>query len=483
MTDINIQNTNTEVITEEQAAVLMANAMLGLPGNKQMNLDYDGDENTPLIDTEKVVNDDDLGELKHVLALNHVELDDNNGLVITKEEATVLMANTMLNRDKDLNLYYGGDENNILIDTENVVNNDDMPGLEEVNDNRGNFIPMEIPEGYVTDNGIGYYRPNQYILRDEIRENLKLVQGDILETRHTGAHSHKKIFTLEDIPVDFVADQNLVRGLAFAPDLTHTPEALQQIYGRMFRHETNEMPELDDEDDDVPELDDEVQQDPLHNNSPAVSQAYMNDMVKPYVDALKQAESKESIQLWLPLVFEGDYLLQMTEVVDKSIDVESARNMIIRNLIYNIYAVASVKDQNIITPWDIAQYRDEQLTKLFGPGLTTLPVRVSVGGKTYAHELSQDFLFGLLSVLSQNVEYVFTMSGTPITIDDISLQYSPNQKMKYSADLPCGPVAFESPDVIQGVMTAAQWLKSDAHKFVTDLTTITTDGKRTALNF
>lgn len=237
------------------------------------------------------------------------------------------------------------------------------------------------------------------------------------------------------------------------------------------------IPEENNDDDDENNYDPEIKVSPF-------TQTYVNLLVKPYIDALSHANSKEGLLEWLPLVFEADYLEDTLDAVTNAEDLETARNEIVNIMIESLIDEAGQTAGEVITPWDIANARDPQLTKLFGGPSKLLPVNVTVGPNVYTHNLSQDFVYGILNVLVDNKHFNITLNGTQIPLEEIKLNYiaPKDDGVAYKAVLPQGAVFFNSPDVIQGVMTAAQWINTDAHTFVKELNGFI-NGKWIPLNF
>ena len=231
------------------------------------------------------------------------------------------------------------------------------------------------------------------------------------------------------------------------------------------QHLTKRYGDKQEKDQDAEEEDDETLE-----LSP-FTQSYLNSLVKPYADALAQAESKEAIQAWIPLVFEGEYLTDAQMILEKVDDVETARYKVVKLLADGfVYAAQEIAGEHV-TPWDIAVARDDQLTKLFGQGSKVLPVQVTVGPNVYTHTLSQDFVFGLLNILHGNNQFVISLNGSQVPFELLHGNYTePKEGEKlFKATLPQGTAFFNSPDVIQGVMTASKWINIDPHTMVKDL--------------
>lgn len=217
-----------------------------------------------------------------------------------------------------------------------------------------------------------------------------------------------------------------------------------------------------------------------------LSQQYIQSQLNRVADTLAQAGTKEALLQWLPLVFIDNYLPVIQQSVEDSVDIESARNIVVAILHSTWISLADEIAVRTITPWDLSASKDEQLVKLFGERSTTLPVSVVVGANTYNHQLSQDFMFGLLAVLNGNDQFRFFIGESPVTINDISANYTVDDVMintAYIANIGnVGPVAFRTPETIQGVITAAQWINTDARKLVSDFSGMVNE-QRIALVF
>lgn len=224
---------------------------------------------------------------------------------------------------------------------------------------------------------------------------------------------------------------------------------------------------------------------PVHNFDAMmrVTQNYVNKLVKPYADAIEAATTTDSLLQWLPLVFQDKDLEILTNEVNAATDLEYAKGRIISFMNEILVLEAKKENRAIVTPWSIASRRDDKLTQLFGPVADKISVQVEIGPNKYDHLLSEEFTFGLLSVLTGN-GYTLWVEGEKLSLDDIKPNYVPRdiQKEIYRAVLPSGEAVFNSPDVIQGVITAAKWLNVDPRAMVVNFTGVI-DGQVMALNF
>lgn len=250
--------------------------------------------------------------------------------------------------------------------------------------------------------------------------------------------------------------------VVYPEELAYNPEETQVVYQEELQEEVLPMKEYT-----------------------ALTHAYVETMMKPYINVLMNAGTKEALLAWVPLVFQDSMLETIQGAINQATDIETSRNEVIRIMVAEWFTLANVRARKIITPWDLAGARDDQLTKLLGPASLTIPVMVTVGANVYTHDLSQDFMFGIMNVLADNPQFRFSIGDKPITIEDIHPNYTISEdddKTHYIASLPRGSFAFTSPDVVQGIMTAAQWTNTDGHTFIKDFTGIL-QGTRRSLVF
>lgn len=145
-----------------------------------------------------------------------------------------------------------------------------------------------------------------------------------------------------------------------------------------------------------------------------------------------------------------------------------------------------VPDANVITPWEVQiAIEKSNLTSLFGPTRTTLPiiVRINSEDKEYKHELTEDIVFGILIVLhgaeNKNIELYVTDDRIPdfrglLSIWDIGANYRlQNTYKQYMAGSSFGDITFDGSEVIRGVVTAASWLNDNPHKYIRNITDMT----------
>lgn len=131
----------------------------------------------------------------------------------------------------------------------------------------------------------------------------------------------------------------------------------------------------------------------------------------------------------------------------------------------------------VITPWTIELAKEvTRLTSFLGPIRTKLPITVVVGNERYVHELTEEFMFGILSIISSSRTFLFYLEDTvditpiPIMLDDVMDNYiNQDKKKRYSAILTIGKVTFDTLDVIQGIITGANWLGKNPYLLIKDL--------------
>lgn len=216
---------------------------------------------------------------------------------------------------------------------------------------------------------------------------------------------------------------------------------------------------------------------------------YLNSLLKPYEDALSQAEDTESIMTWVQQVLNDELYEKFSQTINPE-DTPDDLKLTFLSVLMDALLEGAAKGISYkqITIWDVTKYRDETLTKLFGEGSDTIPVKVTVGQNEFIHDLTQDHLFGILTLVKDIPEYSFSVNDVPVTFDDISEPYlilpedPQDERRIYHATLTVGPVSFITPDVIRGVITAAEWLKLDPKTYVVDLTE-RVDGKMVPILF
>lgn len=134
----------------------------------------------------------------------------------------------------------------------------------------------------------------------------------------------------------------------------------------------------------------------------------------------------------------------------------------------------------VITPWTLELVKQQaDLRLLLNESRTTLPIRVVCGNNQYIHELTEEFMFGILTVLRDEPLFSFYFEDTikivnndtiPITIDDLIDNYiGEHNQMKYTATVRQQTVKFNTPIFVQGIITAAGWLNKSPYDYISDL--------------
>jgi len=124
-----------------------------------------------------------------------------------------------------------------------------------------------------------------------------------------------------------------------------------------------------------------------------------------------------------------------------------------------------------ITPWDLAYYRDDELTRLFGPSTNKLPIIVvNKDGNRFQHYLTEEFVYGMLWALeifnSKEIQLIFM--DEVLNLDDFGERYEyPDYFPQYYVIN--DNIYFETTDVVQGISTIALWLGQNPHSIIKEL--------------
>lgn len=241
---------------------------------------------------------------------------------------------------------------------------------------------------------------------------------------------------------------------------------------------------------------------------------YLSFLIQPYVEAIKDANSIESLNDWVNQVFDG-YLLQSIQnnIIDAGlVDVRTMKYSIITTILSTILDATNRVIGNMhinITPWDVKfgleqsyipdeEELDEEeldiikekenihLGKFFGladgsyitqPDL--LPVTVTINLNSFTHNISYNHVLGIMAF--------YQFMGQPISLTMFGYstdEYYPDiESMKslqgyfytgYTISLTSQDkltnLFFSNQDFVRGLLTAAQWLDIDPHTYIKDLT-------------
>lgn len=232
------------------------------------------------------------------------------------------------------------------------------------------------------------------------------------------------------------------------------------------------------------------------NTIPDATLAYLRYLVQPYFDAIKDADSVESIRLWIHKFGEGHPLYKIFGRwnPDNKRTVDSLVQEIIKELLLHILSSAYIStghdSERIYTPWDIVRglewsYGDdpdilENLAILFNipnPGiydiLPTVPITVAIDNNTFIHEMSYQLVLGIIAF--------YQLMGTPHPLSvfgyDIPDYRNDLENLKrtdwmpYTHRVNVGPDTyyFKGKEFFRGLLTAAEWLNVDSHTYITDL--------------
>lgn len=226
--------------------------------------------------------------------------------------------------------------------------------------------------------------------------------------------------------------------------------------------------------------------------------AYVQQVLKPYDDALMGATA-EAIEQWVPQAFPGELSKHAQRDLDKAkADTENetpldtrAKNAVLEYLLAEILEQSANRARDYrdstILPWDVqaAIGNDTDLSQMFG--LTKehklLPITVTIGPQKFTHEVSAEFLGGLLLFSDKHVghhDFGVEMFDVPFPTDYMvredadtnpsRFHFTAGDKSHYSVVVNDEVYGFITPDFMQGFATGAMWATVDHHNYWKDLT-------------
>ena len=225
---------------------------------------------------------------------------------------------------------------------------------------------------------------------------------------------------------------------------------------------------------------------------------YIQSLLQPYSDAIQNAINLDQINTWMYQALPEKIANNINAVLNDTLDqmvmpaaligkgigtdklVSTAKSIIIELLIQALVDPTYI--DTLQTPWDIAKRinDDPDLLQLFGPQPAQLPVTVMVNGIAFTHNMSLEFIAGLLLFVTVSGAHFspITIFGHPVDDHDIMSRfifnaYSPT---KYTITAINKKVyGFDTTGFMQGVATGAQWAGVDHHNYWTRLIDHSTD--------
>lgn len=161
-----------------------------------------------------------------------------------------------------------------------------------------------------------------------------------------------------------------------------------------------------------------------------ITRKQIEGMIRSYVEILSSINTLSALKDWTALVFQGKYLIDIRAIISAENSLndskEAAINYITNEFIYEVKKQVTGE----ITPWDFASIRTEMLINLFGPSVTALPITVIVKSNKqdkpnkFTHSLSQDFVFGLLTILDDNKDEISNMFDINLKVEEQLIRLS-----------------------------------------------------------
>lgn len=237
----------------------------------------------------------------------------------------------------------------------------------------------------------------------------------------------------------------------------------------------------------------------------STSVAYIQSLLIPYAENIEKLTQLDTIEMWLRDEFQGRIAnILMKSVGDIINDAENrldvaavaaAKTMIILKLVREILLSSRTESEivfprdNTILPWDIQSAvisADSCFEGLFGAGEEgrTLPVDIVIGGNTFRHMLSCEFVIGLILSGCQLQIFMFGVEFPRSYLDINFTDTTHNHRFyydgsnddnnfdavaEYSVLIDIIRYTFHTPDFMQGIKTGAGWREIDHHTIWSDL--------------
>ena len=210
-----------------------------------------------------------------------------------------------------------------------------------------------------------------------------------------------------------------------------------------------------------------------------MTQSHLNHMILPLIESINNAQSVDVLIQWVSSVLPGNE--EVIASLNTTQDVNAAKQYIIQYIAVELLN-STGKSIQTITPWDLHSTRTDVLTQFFGPVTQTLLITVNVG--QHQHLMSQDLAFGIVLILYNHQQFKLLLDDYELTINEMAIPYmTSEQNIKtYQLVTSIGDITFNGAEVVQGIITAAQWLNVDPHTLVDNLRENTAEGQ-VLLNF
>lgn len=228
---------------------------------------------------------------------------------------------------------------------------------------------------------------------------------------------------------------------------------------------------------------------------PDATVGYLRLLVQPYFDTINDANSIESLNLWInqfpkesPLykVLGGwdTYNIHTVEALKQEIIIE-----LLKAILWSVRIGTEKEGDSIYTPWDIKhglQFTYDRnpdvinhLGTLFNISDTndiridpTLPVTVTIGNNTFVHEMTYPLALGIIAFYnSMNVQHPLSIFGYDVPWNDKELGKiknlePPNVLPDYRANVGTDAYYFYDKNFFRGLLTAAEWLNVNPHTYI-----------------
>lgn len=230
---------------------------------------------------------------------------------------------------------------------------------------------------------------------------------------------------------------------------------------------------------------------------PRATFAYISHEIQPYIDTLNNVTTVNGVIEWIKQVFGGDYADYKIDLIRNRLDrmgyghlsdVDKAKHIAslsLINILMEGFFRRDISDvylepyglffsEPMITPWDLANNRIEEAIQLFGQPTDVLSMTVTVNGNNFTHELTRELAIGILAGAQEEDDIIISFNGIPLERDRfLESLYTNNVSpdvldYEYSVKVYDLSYGFNTPDFMQGVLTAANWLDVDINDIIID---------------
>lgn len=225
---------------------------------------------------------------------------------------------------------------------------------------------------------------------------------------------------------------------------------------------------------------------------------YIREICKPYAEVVDTAVSVDALKQWIVVAFPNEIsnecVLYLNQVLEQPTEdqLSVSKMACVEYLMRSLMTIVDTNLEKTITvfPWNVKSLLSQipSFKTMFAlSDDNTLPITITFGPQKYQHDVSFEFVMGLLTYSQPTVgnhDFNIMVFDIPLTISDLQkTSFLEDIGSRYKIQIKDKLYSFDTPDFAHGLYTGAVWDNVDHHTLWSFIKDYSSDPSGTNITF